>query len=285
MIAGNPEIIVDHEFKLGENPIWDERRGVLFWTDIDAGELWRYDPLSRSATRFYQGPKVGGFTIEHDGSLALFRIDDIAIIDPDLPTDIRSIARFDEPNAARFNDVLATPEGSVYAGTIAAQSKSGGLYHVARDLTIQELFLGTDVSNGMAIFNEGRSLLWTCSSTNRIVRFQRNHEDNRLTSPQDLYRTTPDEGTPDGLCRDTSGRIWSARWDGGCVVLHDSEGNPIDRIPINSPRVTSVCFGGSDLTTLFVTTSEGPLYAIKTQATGHIENRSRLARSRQPDHD
>jgi len=276
MIADTPKIIVGREFKLGENPLWDDRRGVLFWTDIDAGELWRYDPKTESSTRFYQGPKVGGFTLQHDGKLALFRIDDIAILDPDQPDEVEVIAPFDESNVARFNDVLATPEGSVYAGTIAAKPGLGGLYRVGTDLSIRELFLGTDVSNGMAIFNEGRSLLWTCSTSNRIVSLIRDPADDSVSDPETIYRTTPDEGTPDGLCRDIEGRIWSARWDGGCVIIHDPDGSPLEKIPVGTPRVTSVCFGGSDLSTLYITTSEGPVYAAATSTKGLIENRSKL---------
>jgi len=285
MIANTPKIIVDHTFQLGENPLWDDRRGVLFWTDIDAGQLWRFDPKTKLAEPFYQGPMVGGFTLQHDGKLALFRINDIALINPDAPDHIETIAPFECDDAARFNDVIALPDGGVYAGTIAATPGSGGLYHISQDLTIRQLFLGTDVSNGMAIFNEGRSLLWTCSTSNRIVSYQRNPNDNSINNARDFYRTIPDEGTPDGLARDIMGRVWSARWDGGCVVIHDPTGNPIEKLSVPSSRVTSVCFGGSGLSTLFVTTSDGPLYAASTSTLGFVEHRSQLAGLRQQDRD
>ncbi len=274
MIASEPTVVVDRTFQLGENPLWDARRQTLFWTDIDAGELWRLDPKAKKAECFYTGPKVGGFTLQSNGELALFRTSDIALIDPDSPSAVRTLTEIANPNAARFNDVQALPDGSAYAGTIAARPGSGGLYHVGTDLKVRELFLGTDVSNGMALLDQGRSLLWTCSSTKRIVRFERDPATNALANPQDLYRTTPREGIPDGLSRDVEGRIWSARWEGSCVVLHAPDGVVIDRLSVPTLRVTSVCFGGEDLSTLYITTSQGPVYAARTKTKGSEEPRS-----------
>lgn len=276
MNLSTPTVIAGHTFQLGENPLWDPRRQELFWTDIDAAELWRYNPVSKKSNRFYTGPTVGGFTLQHDGSLALFRARDIAVLDPDSAAPPRSIAPFTDPDAKRFNDVLALPDGSVYAGTIAARTGSGGLYHVSCGLTIRRLFQGTDVSNGMALRNEGQSLLWTCSSSRRIVEFARDPSTSALRESIDLYRTTQAEGIPDGLTLDTQGRIWSARWEGSAVVVHAPDGSPIHTIEFPVPRVTSVCFGGKDLSTLFVTTSGGPLFAVETDTQGSEEHRSAL---------
>ncbi|GAB5495491.1 MAG: SMP-30/gluconolactonase/LRE family protein [Phycisphaerales bacterium] len=282
MSTTEPRVIVDRLFQLGENPLWDDRRKVLFWTDIDAGELWKYDPKNEKAERFYQGPKVGGFTLEEDGKLALFRVDDISLIDPDNPEEILHLAPFSDENAARFNDVMALPDGSVYAGTIAAKPGSGGLYHVGLDHSICELFLGTGVSNGMALPDE-HSLIWTCSTSRRIVRFARDKLTNEIGQPTDLYMSPEAEGTPDGLCLDTEGHIWSARWDGSAVIVHSPDGSPIRKVEIPTAKVTSVCFGGDSLSTLFITTSDGPIYAMNTSTSGLLENRSRLGLSRQPD--
>ena len=276
MKVTTPAVIAGHTFQLGENPLWDPRRQELFWTDIDAGELWRYSPAAQKVSRFHTGPTVGGFTLQHDGSLALFRAKDIAILDPDSAAPPRSIAPFTDPDAKRFNDVLALPDGSVYAGTIAARPGSGGLYHVSCGLTIRRLFQGTDVSNGMALRNDGQSLLWTCSTSRRIYEFPRDTLTSDLGDGPQIYRTTQAEGVPDGLTLDTLGRIWSARWEGSSVIVHDPDGSPIHTIEIPVHRVTSVCFGGKDLSTLFVTTSGGPLFAVETDTQGSEELRSAL---------
>ncbi|HED54487.1 MAG TPA: SMP-30/gluconolactonase/LRE family protein [Phycisphaerales bacterium] len=276
MNLGPVHVVVDHRFELGENPLWDDRRGVLFWTDIDAGELWRYDPKADQAERIYRGPKVGGFTLQDNGSLLLFRVDDLAIFDPDSEAGASPMTPFEDPLAERFNDVIALPDGSAYAGTIASRPSSGGLFHVGLDGTIECLFRGTDVSNGMAVLDAGRGLLWTDSTAGQIVRFTRDPETNRLSGSTTLYQSTQNEGVPDGLARDRRGRIWSARWDGGCVAVHAPDGEVIGRIEVPTSRVTSVAFGGDDLATLYITTSQGPVYALAPEVRGFTELRTRM---------
>ena len=54
-----------------------------------------------------------------------------------------------DSDMARFNDVIADPEGRVYAGTIGKTRESGGLYRVERDLSVTCLWKGTGCANGM----------------------------------------------------------------------------------------------------------------------------------------
>src|ERR1022692_3128455 len=74
-----PEVtlLIPSRCALGENPLWDEAKRTFYWTDIEAGEVHAWSEASGTARRIYQGPKVGGFTLEADGALAFFRINDI----------------------------------------------------------------------------------------------------------------------------------------------------------------------------------------------------------------
>ena len=70
-----------------------------------------------------------------------------------------------------------------------------------------------------------------------------------------VLNDTKDYGYPDGATVDAQGFIWSARWEGSCVLRIDPKGR-IDRVvPMPARRVTNVCFGGAKLDTLYVTTS------------------------------
>src|SRR2546422_9143693 len=100
----------------GENPLWDEQRQVVYWTDIDQGRLFRYDVRTGKWGKFYDGPKVGGFTLQADGALLLFRVDDFARCDAS--GHVESLQSFIDEGSVRFNDVIADPEGRVFAGTI-----------------------------------------------------------------------------------------------------------------------------------------------------------------------
>ena len=83
-------------------------------------------------------------------------------------------------------------------------------------------------------------------------------EQGRISNRRVLNDTT-EHGYPDGATVDAHGYIWSARWEGSCVLRIDPTGR-IDRVvPMPARRVTNVCFGGARLDTLYVTTSRAHL--------------------------
>src|SRR5947208_16175865 len=71
----------DFASELAENPLWDPERNCVYWTDITAAKMYSLDLNSGSHRLIYQGPTVGGFTLQQDGALLLFRVYDIALLD------------------------------------------------------------------------------------------------------------------------------------------------------------------------------------------------------------
>lgn len=278
------ELFVDRVFELGENPLWDERRGRLYWTDIAAGELWTASENGEAA-RIYTGPKVGGFTFQVDGRLLLFREDDVALFDPDAAHSrgagerdtATSILRHGDTNIERFNDVSATPDGSVLAGTIGAGDTSGGLYRLSRDRVLNELWLGTKVSNGMGFTVPANTLFWTDSSAKVIHRLPWPLDGAVRGDESAWYRAGADGSTPDGLTIDDAGHVYSSQWGGRCVLIFDGEGGPIARIPVEMENVTACIFGGADMRTLYITTHQGGIFRWTGDSAGRPEHRSQIA--------
>lgn len=270
-------IAVDRAFVLGENPLWDARRGLLLWTDIEAGELWRWSPERSRAERFYQGPRVGGFTIQEDGRLLLFRERDVALLDHHGRAE--PLVPFQDEECERFNDVLAAPDGSVLAGAVGRSDTSGGLFHLSRDGALRNLFRDSRFPNGMAIPRERGTLFYACSTSATISRFDMDQAAG-ISGRSVIHRALPGQGIPDGLTIDTDGLLWSARWGGGKVLTLSTAGQVTGEIHLPTPNVTSVAFGGPARRTLFITTADGPVFACEPGATGVAEFPSRVAPSR-----
>ena len=77
-------------------------------------------------------------------------------------------------------------------------------------------------------------------------------------SNQRVFVTIPEKnGLPDGMTVDSEGYVWSAHWDGNCLVRFDPFGNEERRIEFPAKKVSSLCFGGEDLTDIYVTTAGG----------------------------
>ena len=69
----------------------------------------------------------------------------------------------------------------------------------------------------------------------------------------------PDDGLPDGLAVDADGCVWSAVWGAGRIDRYAPDGRMISTLHVPAPHVTSLTFGGRDLTTLFITTARDGL--------------------------
>ena len=273
-----PRPITEREFRLGENPLWDDRRRALFWTDIEAGELWRWTPRDASGTleRVYEGPRVGGFTLQHDGALLLFRETDVAILADPGAGDARSIIPFDDPRCERFNDVICAPGGDVFAGAVGRADDSGGLFHLSRDGRFTELFRNSRFPNGMAFTPDRRWMFYTCSTSHTISRFAFDAATSALSDRQVIHRAAPGQGIPDGLAGDLGGDLWSARYAGSSVLRLRFDGGIVGAIDVPRADVTSVAFGGADQRTLFITTAGGPVYACEPGVAGAPEFRSAI---------
>jgi len=67
--------------------------------------------------------------------------------------------------------------------------------------------------------------------------------------------TTDLPGVPDGIEMDSENTLWCAFWDGGQIVGFDMDGEARETIAVPAIRPTSLTFGGTDLTTMFVTSA------------------------------
>ncbi|HEX8835119.1 MAG TPA: SMP-30/gluconolactonase/LRE family protein [Abditibacteriaceae bacterium] len=276
--------LVNEHCATGENPFWNPNDGKLYWTDIPNGKIFRYDAATGTHELIYQGEQVGGFTLQADGNWLLFRVRDIATLSSD--GEVSTLIPFQDEGMARFNDVIADPEGRVYAGTIGRTNESGGLYRVERDGSIHKLFEGTGCANGMAFTPDLQFFYWTCSTTKRIFRFRYNSENGELTDRTLFYQADDKEGTPDGLVVTSDGSVWSARYGGHAIIQHNAvDGHVTGKIEMPVRCITSLIFGGPQLDTLYVTTAEGKpgsdsadgtLYQVDVETKGQPEFLSRI---------
>jgi D-xylono/L-arabinono-1,4-lactonase len=281
------EAVANYHCVVGENPLWNPDDESIYWVDIETGRLFRAEHASGRHECFYQGPVLGGFTRQADGTLLLFEADRIATLDARGAR--RVLLEGIDPDMRRFNDVIADPEGRVFAGTIGSTDTNGGLYRVDLDGSVTCLLKETGIANGMAFTRDGTGFYWTNSTARRIDRFDYRREDGALTNRRLFHAASgPYEPyDPDGLTLDDEDRVYSARWGASSVLRLDAAGNVSERLPLPVERVSSVAFGGPELDVLYVTTAaagapdltgeDGSLYRITgLGARGRPEHRSRI---------
>lgn len=269
--------------ELGENPLWDAARGQVYWTDIPRGRVYAWDLEKQSVELLYEDDVVGGFTLQSDGTLLLFRTQDAVALCPD-SRQVTPVLSFDIDDGGRFNDVIADPVGRVFCGRLTPDPQAGGVYLLHQDGRLDPLWKGTGCSNGFSFSKDLRTLYWTCSTTRTIFRFVYD-VNSGATSEREVFLKVEGKEVPDGLTMDDDGILFSARWGGyGLSVLND-KAQELGRIDLPAEKVTSAIAGGPELDQLFITTAggdpegdtpEGKLYTAKLSRPGRPEFVSRI---------
>ena len=77
----------------------------------------------------------------------------------------------------------------------------------------------------------------------------------------------------DGMCLDAEGNIvatagYPLSGSGPMIYVFSPTGRVLETHPVAAPRPTNVCFGGPDLTTVFVTSTNGHFFKAQTDRVG-----------------
>ena len=269
------ELIADDGCDTTEGPLWHEDLRALFWVDIPAGRLYRYDPeCERGADAHrlvYEADTIGGYTIQADGKLLLFGARGrVWIWDPETGATTVVLEDIAAERGTRFNDVIADPEGRVYAGTMPAGDRPGRLYRLDPDGTLSVAIENAGVSNGMGFTLDLATMYHTNSAKRTITRYPYDRATGSL-GPGTIVVTVPDgEGVPDGMAVDERGDLWSARWGGGALFHYSPDGALLGSVPFPAKKVSSLTFAGPDWRDVYVTCAGGPDKATEGPGAGAL---------------
>jgi sugar lactone lactonase YvrE len=260
--ALTPVAILPVRNVLGEGILWDSRRQVLWWTDIQSRRLYRHD-LARASTQALDTPeRVGSFGLVAGSERLITAFESgVALYDTG-DGSVSWLARPENPDpAVRFNDGRVDRRGRFWSGTMVEgdqSSASGCLYSVDSTFGTRCQLTGVRISNSLCMSPDGRQLYFADSPTRTIRVFELNEPEGTLGASR-IFAQTPTGADPDGAAIDADGCLWSAHWGAGCVVRYTPDGR-IDRtlrVPASQP--TCVCFAGPQLDVLCVTTARDGL--------------------------
>ena len=286
VFSPEPQLIADYACHTGENPLWHMLEKRLYWCDNPNGRIFRFDPSTGNHEQCYEGRTVGGFTIQSDGSLLLFMDrGTVAIWQNGELTEINP--EIEAEKNSRFNDVIADPRGRVFCGTMSSSQSKGRLYRLDVDGSLHVLLTDIGCSNGMAFTLDQKGFYYTDSVAREIYLFDYNVEDGSLSKKRVFACFGESDGMPDGATTDADGRLWSALWNGACIVRLLPNGQIDKRIPLPTRKISSLTFGGEQYGDIYITTAggntkheDGPLagalFRLKTQLRGLPEFFSRV---------
>lgn len=250
-------VIADYGDLCGEGPVWDADSGCLYWTDIVGHRFYRYDRASDKHEIVKQGLEIAGYCQNRAGGFVIANSGGIWLWDG--ADALRLIADRVENSKCQMNDAIADPEGRFFAGSNfydpSHEYELGKLIRVELDGTVHVADEGFHLPNGLAFSPDETILYFTDSVARRIYAYDYDRQTGGLRNRRVIVQIPDDEGLPDGLTVDADGFLWSAQWYGSSVVRYDPEGKVERRISFPAKQISSVAFGGNDLTDIFVTSA------------------------------
>jgi len=252
------EIALNISASLGECPRWDERDQLLYWVDINAGQLHRFDPVSGVDDFLQFEEEIGCFSLRQAGGFLLAMKSGFYTIDG-WNTD-RTFIADPETNMdkSRFNDGRADAKGRMFAGSVYPPKDFGGanIYSLEKG-TVKKWVDNLLTSNGIAWSPDNKTFYYADTPSHAITQCSYDLETGSVSNCRLFHQFPHGEGRPDGAAVDSEGYYWTALYEGGRVVRLSPKGEIVEEIPVPVRCPTMVAFGGEDLKTLFITSVGG----------------------------
>ena len=251
------ELVSDAHATVGEGPVWDAARGILWWVDIPAGLVHCFDPRRGADGTVAVGSAVGAVALRRDGTLFVALAERLAMLDPD-SGQLESLLSFAAGDRSlRCNDGKCDPAGRFWVGRMAPDGAlgEGALLRIDADLTLVARLTGLSIPNGLGWSFDGRRMYFVDSAWCEVRSYPYDPETGVMGDGRTLVRLPNDGSVPDGLTVDAEGHLWVARWGAGCVVRIAPDGSIAGRVDLPASQVSSVTFGGDDLGDLYITTA------------------------------
>ena len=251
--------------QLGECPVWHPGEQLLYWEDIDGKALHRTNPATeQTETRELPG-RPGSFAFtETPGRLMLATETTLEWFDWQSGHLDHFVEVEDPARGNRLNDGRCDHAGRFIVGTMHPDSSrrdfDGSLYSISPDGQVDTLENGVGIPNSTAFDADRGRMYWADTLRSTIWQWDYDGETGRRSNKSVFfdYSEHPDvAGLPDGACLDAEGCLWSASVTGWTLTRLTPDGKVDRRIELPVSMPTMPAFGGSDLSTIFVTSLAG----------------------------
>jgi D-xylonolactonase len=256
-VSGAPTALVDAGDLCGECPVWVPDQHRLYWTDCVGLSFHCFDWRTRVHRVLAKSVEVYGFRPNVGGGFVVTNTAGIWLWEPG--GKLRPVASDAAGQQLQLNDCCADAQGRLLTMSFfydpAGGYKLGRLIRIDNTGAVNVLDEGFHLGNGIGFSPNQRVLYVTDTIARRIYAYDYQTVSGSVSRRRVFVEVPADEGVPDGLAVDAEGFVWSAQWYGACVVRYDPDGYAERRIAVPAKQTSSVEFGGTDLTDIFITSA------------------------------
>jgi len=252
------DVIGERRCSVAESPVWDEKKGRLYWVDV-RGEpaIFMVEPKTGRCMRWPMPEDIGGIVLTTGGRLVAAMQSGFKLFDP-ASGRLRPLLD-PEPDRPgnRLNDAKCDLAGRLWSGSMNPGSgqAEGSLYVLDGTLKCRRAADGFVTPNGHAWSSDGSTMYLSDTRKGYIYAYPFDPETGTVGEARIFADFGSLPGGPDGATVDAEGYLWSAQFNGGCLIRLSPRGevDRMIRLPVGKP--TSCAFGGRDHAFLYVTTA------------------------------
>lgn len=261
-----PVNAIPHATQLGESPIWSTQEQCLYFVDILAAQIHRYDPILDKHTCYSVNEQIGCIGLRKNGGFVAGMRSGIYLLSADGRVEKCLIQNLDQTKS-RFNDGCIDPWGRFWCGSLWEQAyhPQAQLLCIDQDQIIKIIDEQLCISNGLAFSPDRQWLYYSDSEKQQIYRYRLDPNSGEIISQRELiydqydsnfFALAPYVNAPDGATFDAEGHYWSAQYHKSSLLCMDLNQNIQTSVPVNAKHPTKMAFGGKSLNLMFVTTAQ-----------------------------
>lgn len=261
------ETVCDVGATLGEGPVWVARDAAVWFVDIKAPKVHRFDPETATLDSWEAPDQTGWVLPTDDGAFLAGVRGGLHRFDPATGAfDLIEHVHADTPGN-RLNDAARDPSGRIWFGTMdnAESDATGHVYHWHAGTLTQTDIPPVVITNGPAISPDGHTL-YTVDTLGKRIDAWPVGPDGTLGAPRLFMTAGPDDGHPDGAICDSEGGVWVGFFGGWAARRYDADGVCTDVVRFPVSNITKVALGGPDGRTAYATTAAKGLDATALEA-------------------
>ena len=256
MTTVTPRSICAIGAELGEGPVWHSADRGLWFVDIKAPAIHRFDPSAGSLRSWISPEPVGWVLPTRKGQMMAGLKSGLHLFDP-VNGRFEFIAPIEADNPQnRLNDAATDRKGRIWFGTMDdSEREAAGRFYVFDRGHVRDTGLPpVKITNGPALCPDGR-ILYHVDTVGQVIYATELAADGSLGSTREFVRFARDEGYPDGPTVDSEGCVWIALFSGWAARRYSPAGELLESVRFPVSNVTKLAFGGTDLRTVYATTA------------------------------
>jgi len=274
------ELNAGEEFSFTEGPAWDQKNGVLYFSDIPNNRIMKLLPDGTFSV--FREPSGAANGLMFDAKGNLISCDgggrQVSMLDSEGNVAKVLVESYDGKKLNSPNDLVIDSIGGIYFTDPRYGNRDGmeqdveAVYYVRADGTLIRVVDDVGRPNGVILSPDGKTL-YVADTEREYIRAYDVQPDGRVANGRDFGKLPPvirggqeSRNYTDGMTIDVEGNLYAATGSG--IEIFDKAGNYVGAIKVPKPPA-NCAFGGPDNKTLFIT-ARTSLYKIQLKVAGAI---------------